>query len=78
MTKLDFKVVFEKDWVNILLDKVCYMSSFMLDGFILLDFISINTNTSTFAIGSYSNDSLVHDVKWHARTHWVRSAKEIN
>ena len=39
----------------------------MLDGFIVLDFIPINTNTSTFVIGSFSNDSLLHDVKWHAR-----------
>ena len=39
----------------------------MLDGFIVLDTISINTNTSTFVIGNFSNDSLVHDVKWHAR-----------
>ena len=39
----------------------------MLDEFIVLDSIPINTNTSTFVIGSSSNDSLVHDVKWHAR-----------
>ena len=35
----------------------------MLDGFIVLDIISVNTNTSTFIIGSYNNDTLVHDVK---------------
>ena len=35
----------------------------MLDGFIVLDTIPINTNTSTFVIGSSSNDSLVHDGK---------------
>ena len=39
----------------------------MLDGFIVLDPIPINTNTSTFVTGSSSNDSLVHDVKWHAK-----------
>ena len=38
----------------------------MLDGFIVLDYIPINTNTSTFFTGSSSNDSLIHDVKWHA------------
>ena len=39
----------------------------MLDGFIVLDTISVNTNTSAFVIASFNNDSLVHDVKWHAR-----------
>ena len=39
----------------------------MLDGFIVLYSIPINTNTSTFVTGSSSNDSLVHDVKWHSR-----------
>ena len=67
LLQLGFKIVFEKDCVNVLLDNVCYGSGFMLDGFIVLDFIQINTNTSTFFIGSSSNDSLFHDVKWHAR-----------
>ena len=49
--------------MNVLLDNVCYGSGFMLDGFIVLDSIPINTNASTFVIGSSSNDSLVHDVK---------------
>ena len=49
--------------MNVLLDNVSYGSSFMLDGFIILDYIPINTNTSTFVIGSSNNDSLVHDVK---------------
>ena len=40
-----------------------YGSGFMLDEFIVLDIVSVNTNTSTFVIGSSSNDSLVHDVK---------------
>ena len=53
--------------MNVLLDNVCYESIFILDEFIVLDFIPINTNTSTFVIGSSSNDSLVHDVKWHAK-----------
>ena len=34
-----------------------------MDGFIVLDTIPVNTNTSTFVIGSSSNDSLVHDGK---------------
>ena len=53
--------------MNVLLDNVCYEFGFMLDGFIVLDYIPINTNTSTFVTGSSINDSLVHDVKWHAR-----------
>ena len=48
--------------MDILLEKVCYRSDFMLGGFIILA-ISINTNRSTFVISSSSNDSLVHDVK---------------
>ena len=67
LLQLGFKIVFEKDYVNVLLDNVCYGYGIMLDGFIVLDYIPINTNTSTFVIGSSSNDSLVHDVKWHAR-----------
>ena len=49
--------------MNVLLDNVFYESGFMLDGFIVLDSIPINTNISTFVIGSSNNDSLVHDVK---------------
>ena len=45
--------------MNVFLDNVCDESN----GFIVLDSIPINTNTSTFVIGSSSNDSLVHDVK---------------
>ena len=67
MLQLGFKTLFEKDCVNVLLGNVCYGSDFMLDGFIELDSIPINTNTSTFVTSSSSNDSLVHDVKWHAR-----------
>ena len=39
--QLGFKIVFEKDCVNVLLDNACYESDFMLDGFILLDSIPI-------------------------------------
>ena len=53
--------------MNLLSDNVCYGSVFILDEFIILDSIPINTNTSTFVIGRSSNGSLVHDVKWHAR-----------
>ena len=52
--------------MNVLLGNICYGSGFMLDGFIVLDYIPINRYTSTFVIGSSSNDSLLHDVKWHA------------
>ena len=67
MLQLGFKIVFEKDYVNVLLDNVCCESGFMLNGFIVSDTISINTNTSTFVIVSSSNDSLAHNVKWQAR-----------
>ena len=67
MLQLGFKIVFEIDFVNVLLNNVCYRSGFVLDGFIVLDSIPIKTNTSTLVIGSSSNDSLVHDVKWHVR-----------
>ena len=63
MLQLGFKIVFEKDCVNVLLDNVCYGSGFMLNGFIVLCTIPINTNTSTFVICNPSNDSLVHNVK---------------
>ena len=58
LLQLGFKIVFEKDCVNVLLDNVCYGIGFMLDGFIVLDSIPINTNTSTFVTGSSSKDSL--------------------
>ena len=58
-----FKIVFEKYCVNVLLNNVCYGFGFMLDGFIVLDYIPINTNTSTFVTSSSNNDSLVYDVK---------------
>ena len=63
LLQLGFKLVFEKDCVNVLLDNAYYRSGFMLDGFIVLDSIPINTNTSTFVTGSSSNVSLVDDVK---------------
>ena len=72
LLKLGFKIVFEKDSVKVLLDSIYYVSSFMLDGFIVLDTISVNPNTSTFVIGSFSNESLAHNVKWHARLSHIR------
>ena len=56
LLQLGFKIVFEKDCVNVLLDNVCYGFNFMLDEFIVLDSIPINKNTSTFVTGSFSND----------------------
>ena len=53
--------------MNVLLCNVCYGSGFMLNGFLVLDSIPINTNTSPFVTSSSSNDSLVYDVKCHAR-----------
>ena len=67
LLQLGFKIVFEKYCVKVLLDKICYEFGFMLDGFIVLDTLSLNTNTSTFVNGSSNNDSLIHDVKWNAR-----------
>ena len=49
--------------MKVLLDNIFYGPGFMLDEFIVLDTISVNTNTSTFVIGSSSNDSLVRYVK---------------
>ena len=63
LLQVGFKILFEEDYVNVLLDNVCYESGFMLDGFIVLDYILVNTNTSTFVTGRSNNDSLVHDVK---------------
>ena len=49
--------------MKVLLDNVYYEFGFMLDGFIILDTISVNTKIFTFCIGISNNDSLVHDVK---------------
>ena len=56
LLQLCFKIVFEKDWVSVFLGNVCYGSSFMLDGFIVLNYIPINTKTPTFVTSSSSND----------------------
>ena len=63
LLQVGFKILFEEDYVNVLLDNVCYEFGFMLDGFIVLDYIPVNTNTSTFVTSRSNNDSLVHDVK---------------
>ena len=48
LLQLGFKIVFEKDCVNVLLYNVCYGYSFMLDGFIVLDSIPSNKKLFSF------------------------------
>ena len=55
MVKLGFKIVFEQDWVKVLLDNVVYGYGFLLD---VLDTILINKSTSIFVIGNSSGNSV--------------------
>ena len=65
--KLGFKIVFEQDYVKVLLDNISYEYGFLSDGFIVLDTILINKTTSVFVTGNSSSSSFMNDVKWHAR-----------
>ena len=67
LVKLSFKIVFEQDYVTVLLDNIVYGNGFLLDRFIVLDTIPINKTIYVFAIGNSSSRSYVNDVKWHAR-----------
>ena len=67
LVKLGFKIVFEQDCVEVLLENVVYGYGFLLDGFILLDTIPINKTTSAFVSGNSNGNSFVNDVQWHAR-----------
>ena len=42
LVKLDFKILFEQDYVKVLLDNIVYGYEFMSYGFIVLDTIPIN------------------------------------
>ena len=67
MVKLGFKIVFEQDYVKVLLDNIVYGYGFLSYGFIVLDTIPINKTTSIFVTGNLSSSSSMNDVKWHAR-----------
>ena len=67
LVKLGFKIVFEQDCVKVLLDNVVYGYEFISDGFIVLDTIPINKSTYVFVIGNSSDNSVVNDIKWHAK-----------
>ena len=67
LVKLGSKIVFEQDYVKVLLDNIVYGYGFLSDGFITLDTIPINKTTYVFVIGNSSSSSSVNDIKWHAR-----------
>ena len=50
LIKLGFKIVFEQDYVKVLLDNIVYGYGFLLDGFILLDTIHINKTTFVLSL----------------------------
>ena len=63
LVKLGFKIVFEQDYVKVLLDNIVYGYGFLSDGFIVLDTIPINKTTSIFVTRNSSSSSSVNDVK---------------
>ena len=67
LVKLGSKIVFEQDYVKVLVDNIVYGYGFMSYGFIALDTIPINKATYVFVIGNSSSSSSVNDIKWHAR-----------
>ena len=67
LVKFGFKIVFEQDYVKVLLDNIVYSYGFLSYGFIVLDTILINKTTFIFVTGNSSSSSSVNDVKWHAR-----------
>ena len=67
LVKLSFKIVFEQDCVEVLLDNIVYGYGFMSDRFIRLDIIPIDKTTYVFVTGNPSSSSSVNNVKWHAR-----------
>ena len=66
LVKLGFKIVFEQDCVNVLLDNIVYGYGFLSYRFFVLDTIPINKTTSGFVTENSSSSSL-NDVKWHVR-----------
>ena len=67
LVKLDFKIIFEQDYVKVLLENIVYGYGFMSDGFIVLDTIPINKTTFVFVTRNSSSSSSMNDVKWHSR-----------
>ena len=67
LVKLGFKIVFEQDCIEVLLENIVYGYVFLLDEFIVLDTIPINKPTSAFVSGNSNGNSFVNDVQWHAR-----------
>ena len=63
LVKFGFKIVFEQDYVKVLLDNIVYGYGFLSDGFIVLDTIPINKTTSVFVTGNSSSSSSMNDVK---------------
>ena len=63
LVKLSFKIVFEQDYVKVLLDNIVYGYGFMSYRFIVLDTIPINKTTSVFVNGNSSSSFFVNDVK---------------
>ena len=72
LVKLGFKIVFEQDYVKVLLDNIVYGCGFLSDGFIVLDTILINKTTFVFVTRNSSSSSSVNDVKWHAKLGHIR------
>ena len=52
LVKLGFKIVFEQEYVKVLLDNIVYAYGFMSYGFIVLDTILINKTTFVFVTGN--------------------------
>ena len=67
LVKFGFKIVFEQDYVKVLLDNIVYAYGFLSGGFIVLDTILINKTKFVFVTGNSSSSSSVNDIKWHAR-----------
>ena len=63
LVKLGFKIVFEQDYVKVLLDNKVYGYGFLSDGFIVLNTIPINKTTYVFFTRNSSSSSSMNDVK---------------
>ena len=67
LVKLGFKIVFEQDCVEVLLNNIVYGYGFLSNRFIVLDTIPINKIIYVFVTENSSSSSSMNDVKWHAR-----------
>ena len=59
LVKLGFKIVFEQDYVKVLLDNIVYGFGFLSDEFIILHTIPINKTTSVFVTRNSSSNSVI-------------------